>query len=297
MGSWPTSAFERLIDYINGQGRYHPRTQDESNRLSLELLKDLYSSSRSFKADVDTGRARFKLNTPLHVGSRQHVVDLVFGVTSASPDAGEASLLPSQTEDMPEIVEGVPEETRLVIEHTSLITAHRNVLNRTRILVDVAENILSAPEYSKAVGAATFMIGTCEKYLSYETLKQAEDILAALCSKAKYPLEDIGQLLGTGDKRLKGFLALPGVSELLLTANKKNEPKGTLEKVVREIPLRSSLQETGFDAFMIQFCHIDNIDPPRLENPPYFLRATKFTQYRPENALRKIANLYDERFP
>ncbi len=65
--------------------------------------------------------------------------------------------------------------------------------------------------------------------------------------------------------------------------------------MLNKLALRNDVNERNYDVLIVQFCHLDNIGPPYLVDPPYFQKP-EYAHLRYENALKRITELYDKRF-
>lgn len=249
----------------------------------------MYHVSSTFKADVDTGRVCYKVNYRLDLGGRQHVLDLVLGTREDTSQQNIA--VPKQ--GFERIQESEIKNIRLIMENKSLVTAHRNVYNRTRILADLAEAVRDSPPKDTLL-VGTFIVGTADKFLNYETFVRARDVLSHLCSESKFNLEELEELIGTGHEKIREFVDDPVLPEKMISRNKPDEPQKTLDIIVQDVPIKQ-LSGSGYDGFAIQFCHLNNIDPPRLEDPLFF-KDKNYDAVRYENVLNTIAAQYDAKY-
>ncbi len=284
------TAFERLVSYLERERIHHPRTGFHSDYLSKEFLRDLYHVSSIFKSDVDAGTICYKVNHRLGLGGRQHVLDLVLGTRE---DSSQQTSIDPKNQGFQRIRESEPKDIRLIMENKSLITAHRNVYNRTRILADLAEAVRDG-QHRHVLLVGTFIIGTADKFLNYETFIRARDVLSHLCSESKFNLKELEGMIGTGNEKIREFVEDPALPETMISRNKPDEPEKTLDIIIQDVPIKQ-LSGGGYDGFAIQFCHLDNIDRPRLEDPLVF-KDKKYEAVRYENALETIAAQYDEKY-
>lgn len=297
--SLSSTAYQRLMDFTSQSGPYNPRSPIYSNQMGIEICNDLYESSSIFKGHVHRGELCHFLNLPLSKprGDIAIEIDLIVGELKKPLDL-QTTLAPLKGCPLPKVENSQADRmktARIIIEHKSVITAHRNRGNRSKELVAVRDVIVEA--YPNAVLVANVLIGTARKYLNYEVIDRAKKALDVLCGNlvGGYDLGDLIKHIGTNHPDLHAFLSNEAVAGLLLSENTKQDSEKTLKHLKAKLPLRSDITGKHYDVLMIQFCHIDNIGPPRLVDPPFFAEE-KYNALRYENALDRMIELYEERF-
>jgi hypothetical protein len=286
------TAFSDLIDFIRNERIHHPRTGVHSDILSKGLLNDLCRVSDVFLNHAEEGEICYKLNMKIEDASRHHVVDLVIG---RPRNKGQLQAKSEQLAGDGPLCQCVGElvETRIIIENKSLVTAHRNVFNRTRILTDISDFVRNS-KHKDAILIGTFLVGTAERFLNYETFVRARDVLNRLCKKSSYDFDSLEKNIGTGSRELRDFVTNPNLPERMVSVNRTDDPKRTLQSIVGDIPVKTDTK-TGYDALIIQFCHIDNVDPPRLDFPDFF-DDPSYSHFRYDNAMKHIGRIYDDKY-
>jgi len=300
-----TNAFERVIKRIRNDGVYHPRDQRVSTQLGLEILRDLYFVSPEFREDVNCGRICYGFNLKFEKTSTSNSkrTDLAIGVLDESADI--PPILTKYLEDAPLIPEmkmlhittrdrDLMKEVRIAMENKSVITAHRNRNNRSDELVSIADVLSEA--CPGAILVATVMIGTATEFLNYEVLQRAEGVLEVFCERVRggYQLDEIKRLLGRSAPEIADFLNQPRIRKALISTNESQEPFNTMDRMHGVLKPRENTSQIGYDVLILQFCHIDNIGPARLESPEYFKGI--YAQYQYNTALKRLSGLYRERF-
>ncbi|RLI55509.1 MAG: hypothetical protein DRO93_11910 [Candidatus Thorarchaeota archaeon] len=291
-------AFSNLVDYINAHRAYNPRPQIVSRQLSREFVVDLLRFSRKFRNHSRRKLAVFRTDCTIEVNSAAATIDLALGLSDA-PIKREAT-----KNDVSAEIDGrtltvydmTPDRFTLFMENKSLVTAHRNIRNRTRILREY-EEIMRLKE-ERAIRVGTMLLGTAIMYLNVDRVKWAQEALEALCARLKplsVSLNNLYDLMGTGNPAIHNLLKNQDVAKLFCSYNREGEPERSLKIFVDEVPLKSDQSNVGYDFLIVQFIHVDNIDPAKLDEPAFF-RSSKYEHMRYVKAIGEVAALYDARF-
>ncbi len=195
--------------------------------MSIELLRDLYTNSSTFKTHTENGAMGYFLNLPVAKprGGVAIEVDLVIGqlvrTVSCQPRIGRTE---NRIRRMANSDVAMMNEVRILVENKSVLTAHRNRGNRSMELVAVEDVI--ADKYPEAILVANVLIGTALEFLNFEVIDRAMKSLSVLCKSlvGGYTLQTLIKQIGTNHPDPHNFLENEDVAELLLSHNTPDDP-------------------------------------------------------------------------
>ena len=261
------------MKHINEEvGYYHPRTAEQSGAFSGIIVRELVNMNGTLATHLRDGTVAYDFDVNVSDGVSEHTTDLVIGSPSSKPLG---------------IRIGVPirarintSDYRVLIDHKSVVTAHRNRLNRLRDFKELASH---ANAYNrKAIVGGTLLLGTSRRYLSVETVGR---VLSARGQRDRTDYWRKRML--KNDKELVAEFE----STDAMTENSEVDPGNTFNVFMKELPMRRSDQEKGFDAFAVIPVLIDNIGPCRLDEASFPHNEKSYTKFMDD-----IVRCYDARF-